>query len=95
MGDMGGGGRGYSDDMRYTIGILTLLAVAVVGCEVTAPLPDRAEPFNPLAHYGLWWSMVEDCSGFSRPISEISWYLVPGFSFTTPQGEVADGLYSG
>ena len=86
--------------MRYTIRTGTLLAAAAValmagiaGCEATAPLPAGAIAITPREYYPLWWSMVENCSGKTRPMSEIDWYIVHGDRFMSSPGESSSGVY--
>ena len=95
---MGSGRRGYSDVMRYTTRIGRVLAgiaglAVLASCEITAPLPPGATPMEPRAQYQRWWSMVEQCSGLSRPMAEIEWFSVGGGSFRSSAGELVDGLY--
>jgi hypothetical protein len=42
------------------------------------PLPPNAVSYAPPPSYGLWWSVVERCSGLSGDFREVSWYQVPG-----------------
>ena len=88
--------------MRYTTrnaallgrGLVIVAAVALLSsCEITAPLPAGAEPFAPLAHYGRWWAMIEECSGRTRPMADIKWFVAPGASFNSPSGS-ASGMYT-
>lgn len=91
--------------MRYTISprgplasitrALPAACLAVLAaCEVTAPLPSGAISLRPEPHYAQWWSMVEQCSGRTRPMSDIDWYMVPGSSFPSSSGSDVDGLYA-
>ncbi len=54
--------------------LLTLAA-----CDVVDPwLAPGAEEFAPPPVYERWWSMVESCSGLSRPMGEVPFYVVRG-----------------
>lgn len=62
-------------------GIQAIAAVAfAVACDriVDPPLPATATSFVPPPVYAKWWAMTTTCSGISRPLENISWYVVPG-----------------
>ena len=72
----------------------TLVVAALAwGCDLTPPLPSGAMRLPLPPNYATWWSMVEECSGRVRPISEVDWYFVPGDGFNTSGGLDVDGLY--
>ena len=59
------------------------------------PLPTGAVRLMPPAVYARWWAMTETCSGLSRDIGEITWYVVPGaVTFPTNSASEANGYYS-
>ena len=52
----------------------------VAACWERATLPESAIPFSPPSVYAHWWAMTEQCSGLAEPMTDISWYQVPGVS---------------
>lgn len=44
----------------------------------TEPFPPNAVPLAPPIQYGLWWQMVESCSGLSGDLATVRWYVQPG-----------------
>lgn len=88
----------YLDDNRPGCTTITTMwkfatisaLVLVVACDSTkSVLPDGLVAMSPPPRYGLWWSMVESCSGQSRAMSGVSWYVLP--SGPLPNG--AQGSY--
>lgn len=80
---------------RVSVIGLALIA-AVCGSCVTilepTPLPtDAVEIAAPLP-FARWWTLVEQCSGRSAPMSEIHWFVVPGSAFTI-DGTDYDGMW--
>jgi len=58
-----------------------LAAVAfAAACDriVDPPLPTTAVAFVPPPVYARWWALTTTCAGISRPLAEVSWYVVPG-----------------
>jgi hypothetical protein len=56
-------------------------ALTLTACDVVDPwLAPGAEQFAPPAVYERWWSMVEACSGLSRPMGDVPFYVVRGAS---------------
>jgi len=39
---------------------------------------------TPPPVYTRWWAMVEACSGITRPLAAVTWYVAPGL--TVPDG---------
>src|SRR6478752_7807743 len=71
-------------------------AVALVtACDriVDPALPFAATPYSPPVVYSKWWSMVESCSGVSRPLANVTWFGVPGEDFDL-NGQVVTGYWS-
>ena len=74
-----------------------LLALAGLACDsLTDPaLPHAARLLTPPAIYARWWSMTEACSGLSRDMSAITWYVTPGStSISDGHGSAVVGYYS-
>ena len=71
--------------------------VACISCDylVDPPLPPDATRFVPPPVYARWWTMVESCSGFSRPLGDVEWYSAQG-QLTNPSNsrEAVEGYYS-
>jgi hypothetical protein len=44
----------------------------------TEPFPPNAVPLATPIQYGLWWQMVESCSGLSGDLATVRWYVQPG-----------------
>ena len=54
-------------------------ALALTACDLVDPwLAPGAEQFAPPSVYERWWSMVESCSGLSRPMGDVPFYVVRG-----------------
>ncbi len=60
-------------------------AVAIVACLTacnhftTGPsLPSGSVRMVPPPQYQVWWDMVQECSGFTGSIADVSWYQLPG-----------------
>lgn len=54
-------------------------ALTLTACDLVDPwLAPGAEQFAPPAVYERWWSMVESCSGLSRQMGDVPFYVVPG-----------------
>jgi hypothetical protein len=61
-----------------------IAAVAfATACEriVDPALPSTANSFSPPPVYDKWWTMVESCSGVSRPLANVTWFGIPGSAF--------------
>jgi hypothetical protein len=67
---------------RSWIGPLWAVAgsIAIVACgNANEPRPfPGAVPYDPPARFGLWWAMVQSCSGKQADTQSIRWYRVPG-----------------
>lgn len=51
--------------------------LAASSCDLVDPyLAPGAEPFTPPPVYARWWSMVESCSGITRSINTVDFYVV-------------------
>lgn len=74
---------------------LALVAGMACGHLTDPPLQSDAEPFVPPVAYARWWSMVEECSGISRPLAKVQWFAVRGV-LLDPEGggEQVGGYYS-
>lgn len=71
---------------RAAILIACMIVAIGEGCsEVTRslPLPAGSERFDTPPVYSEWWSMIEACSGITRSLSSVQWYVVPGARFLT------------
>lgn len=79
--------------MRYTTGIASLLAIALAACEVTPPPPNGASPLDPPEYFSAWWTTVETCAAATRPMKQVEWYSVPGYTFSDSRGTTVNGLY--
>ncbi len=79
-------------------GILT----ACFAFSPTEPFPPNAVPLAPPIQYGLWWQMVESCSGLSGDLATVRWYVQPGvetlqvsgISFAIDINAVPSGTFS-
>lgn len=59
--------------------LATFAALILAGCDLVDPqLPSNALQFSPPTVYSRWWTMVESCSGMSRPMQRVAFYVVPG-----------------
>lgn len=61
-----------------------IAAVAfATACEriVDPALPSTASSYTPPPVYEKWWTLVESCSGVSRPLAEVTWFTIPGSAF--------------
>lgn len=69
---------------RFTLLVLTVFAVFVTGCQAmqdlfgpaSPPPPAFSSQVAPLPIYTQWWKQVEQCSGRTRDMAELSWYDV-------------------
>lgn len=54
--------------------------ILIGGCHslVDPPLPPNAQMVSPPEVYSAWWTMTEACSGQSRSLGSVHWYVVPG-----------------
>ena len=67
--------------MRYA----TVCLIFVFGC---APFsPSDATRFDPPPQFRVWWGEMESCSSLRGNYDRISWYVVDGDSFDTPDGD--------
>jgi hypothetical protein len=74
----------------------TIAAVVLAtACEriVDPALPSTASSFTPPPVYTRWWGMVESCSGVSRPLADVTWFVIPGFAFQL-SGEIVTGYWT-
>lgn len=57
------------------------LLALVTGCDLVNPQTYNAPPnttrFLPPPVYATWWSQIEACSGRSRAMSDVLFYVVP------------------
>lgn len=44
--------------------------------------------------YALWWEMVEECSGITRPLDAVSWYATSNGAPVVLDGKVVNGYWS-
>lgn len=63
---------------------LILCLLVVTGC--TPFSPEDATRFTPPPQFETWWVEMEQCSGKTGDYSNISWFVVDGESFETPDG---------
>lgn len=67
--------------IRHRVATPAFAAVlAAMGCNLStgpAPLPDGAVPFDPPAHYALWWSETQQCAGRGASLHDVQWFVVP------------------
>lgn len=71
--------------------LLALLAGACTG--PTEPFPSGAVEIDPPRVYSAWWQLTQSCSGTSRPMSSVRWFVVPGASEITVDGRTAQGFW--
>lgn len=69
----------------------------LVGCEITAPFPfpfESLRPYSPpIRPYTLWWEIVEECSGRTASLADVSWYTSqPGQSLVVGS-DTLDGAW--
>lgn len=70
--------------MRKLLAICLLTTTGTsCGSESGPTLPVSAQRFDAPPVYTAWWSMVEQCSGISGSLQEVSWFRVPGVWFVT------------
>jgi hypothetical protein len=60
------------------LGLLTFLTCAFA--------PTDAVRFNPPPHYREVWRTAEACTGKTADFDKVTWYEMPGNSFSTPDG---------
>jgi hypothetical protein len=75
-----------------------LFALAGVGCQfMTDPaLPPSATRLVPPPVFTRWWAMTEACSGLSRDMSAVTWYVATGSPSISAGGQSdLAGYYSG
>jgi len=73
-----------------------IAAVAfATACEriVDPALPSTASTFSPPIVYSRWWTLVESCSGISRPLRDVTWYSIPGSAFQL-NGNIVTGYWT-
>jgi hypothetical protein len=77
--------------------IQLLAAVAfAAACEriVDPALPPTATVLVPPPVYEKWWTMTESCSGVTRRMSDVSWFVVPGVTQFQLNGEAVSGYWT-
>jgi hypothetical protein len=57
-------------------------------------LPSGTKSLSVPPVYKLWWSMTEQCSGLTRSMAAVDWYVVPGVSHLNDQGTAVGGYWS-
>ena len=74
--------------MKRLATTLFCIVVALVACAGTipphrsGPLPEKALRITTIpTQYADWWKAVEDCSGHTKPLSSVTWYLVATTSY--------------
>lgn len=74
---------------------LIAAAAFVAACDriVDPALPSTAASFTPPLVYDKWWSMVESCSGVSRPLANVAWVGIPGSTFQL-KGQFVTGYWT-
>ncbi len=76
------------------VSILALVAGVACGHLVDPPLPPDATRFVAPVVYARWWSMVEGCSGISRPLANVEWYAAPSVHDPGRPNELINGYFS-
>lgn len=76
--------------------LAALLCAFALGCNsMTDPaLPSSAERFAPPPVYARWWTLVESCSGISRPLGAVQFYRVPNTSTISDGSDSVSGYWS-
>lgn len=79
---------------RVRVSFLALVGGLACGHLVDPPLPPEATRFVAPAVYTSWWSMVEACSGISRPLANVEWYAAPYVRDPDNPDELINGYFS-
>lgn len=79
-----------------SIQLISALAFATA-CEriVDPALPTTATLLVPPPVYSKWWALAESCSGVSRPLENVTWFVVPGVSSFLLNKEAVSGYWTG
>jgi hypothetical protein len=73
--------------------LATLLLSGNLGCYEITLLPENAEYFDPPASYQLWWDQTVACSGVSRSLQAVDFFVVPGAAAFPVNSSDAVGVY--
>lgn len=77
------------------LGIATAFVVGMAGTCATGPVPSPypvgSSPIVPPAHYRAIWKQAEACSGKHGDFDRVTWYVVPGQSFSSTTNTPAIG----
>jgi hypothetical protein len=66
----------------WSVQVAAAVAFATACDRIVDPaLPSTANEFAAPLVYTKWWSMVESCSGVSRPLANVTWFGIPGSLF--------------
>ena len=63
--------------MFYNKRLFFLLSLFFIGC-TSFTAPEGSYQVEATAQWITWWDEVEQCSGRSRSITDIDWWIVPG-----------------
>jgi hypothetical protein len=63
-----------------------------MGCSLPFT-PTESTPFNPPPIYSEWWAKTEACSGLSKDMDLVKWYVVQGDQFEAPTGTISIGYH--
>lgn len=75
--------------------LITAVAFATACDRIVDPeLPTAATVFVPPPVYQKWWAMVETCSGVTRPLEDVTWFLVPLVSVFPLNNEFVSGYWT-
>lgn len=75
--------------------IVMAVAYAMACDRVVDPtLPSNATLVAAPPVYTRWWAMAESCTGVTRPLSAVSWFVIPGVSLFQLGNQVVSGYWS-
>ncbi|MDP9178667.1 MAG: hypothetical protein M3O61_13375 [Gemmatimonadota bacterium] len=80
--------------LRWLASVAAVVGIAACRNLVDPDLPANAERFTPPSVYARWWAMTEACSGVTGNLSSVSWFVVPGASTVSLNGQLVDGYWS-
>lgn len=79
----------------FPVQLIAAVAFATA-CEriVDPALPSTATLFVAPPVYDKWWAMAESCSGVTRPLANVSWFVIPGVSLFQLGNQVVSGYWT-
>ena len=83
---------------RNAVRALPLIAAVAfaTACEriVDPALPSTAAAYLAPPVYTTWWAMAESCSGVTRPLANVTWFVIPGVSLFQLGNQVVSGYWT-